>query len=298
MILKNDYSEKIQYDYLNYPIYRKYCVLSSYPNYSAPSHCHDDIELIVILSGEMQYNVNGEIVTLRQGEGILVNSCQIHYGYSSAKGECQFLCILLHPMLLCITATYEHDFVMPIINHSALPFVHLSSSVLWQKMILKKIRFIYNVRKESAAPMKTQEAFMAIWILLYENSFPFERTKKYFDNDLIIIKNMIGFIQQNYKNKISLSDIAASGAVGESKCCKLFARYLGKTPIMYLNQYRLDKSMFLLRTTDKSIMEIATEIGFCGGSYYAEIFRKWIGLSPTAYRNSQNEIEIKMERVL
>lgn len=90
MILKSDYSEMIHYDSPDYPIYTKYCVLSSYPNYAAPSHWHDDIEFIAIISGEMQYNVNGKIVTLHPGEGILVNSCQMHYGYSTTKKECHF----------------------------------------------------------------------------------------------------------------------------------------------------------------------------------------------------------------
>lgn len=152
---------------------------------------------------------------------------------------------------------------------------------------LKKIRFIYNARSEPTFPLKAQIAFMTIWTLLIENIPLIESEKIRLNDDLVITKNMVGFVQQNYKNKVSLSDIAAAGAVGESKCCKLFARYIGKAPIMYLNQYRVSKSMFLLRTTDKSITEIATEVGFCGGSYYAEIFRKWIGISPTAYRNHQ-----------
>lgn len=287
MLLKSDYSETIYYDSPDYPIYTKYCVLSSYPNYAAPSHWHDDIEFIAIISGEMQYNVNGEIVTLHPGEGILVNSCQMHYGYSATKKECRFLCVLLHPMLLCTTTTYEHDFVFPIINHSRLSFIHLRESISWQRIILKKIRFIYNARSEPTFPMKAQIAFMTIWTLLFENIPPTESEKIRLNDDLVITKNMVGFIQQNYKNKVSLSDIAAAGVVGESKCCKLFSRYIVKSPIIYLNQYRANKSMILLRTTDKSITEIATEVGFCGGSYYAEIFRKWIGISPTAYRNNQ-----------
>ncbi len=99
---------------------------------------------------------------------------------------------------------------------------------------------------------------------------------------------MIGFIQQNYAVKITLADIAAAGAVGQSKCCKLFAKYIGQTPNTYLMQYRLDKSTTLLNSTDMTVTEIANAVGFNGSSYYAEAFRKWYGKSPSEYRIKEN----------
>ena len=56
--LNDDRSEKIPYDSPDYPIYIRQGVLSHYPNYAAPSHWHDDIELIAVLDGEMDYHVN------------------------------------------------------------------------------------------------------------------------------------------------------------------------------------------------------------------------------------------------
>lgn len=288
MLLRDDDSEKVHYDYGDYPMYIQRAFLSSYPNYRAPSHWHDDIELIAVLSGEMQYNINGERVTLKAQEGILVNARQMHFGFSDSKEECEFLCILLHPMLLCVTPAYERDFVLPLINHDALQFVHLRTDIPWQRDICSRIKFIYSVKEKSAAQMKIQAAFMTIWTLLYENIPPADNGRKRQTGDLAVLKNMIGFIQQNYVKKISLSDIAVSGAVGQSKCCKLFARYLGQTPNLYLTQYRLNKSMELLKNTDMAVTEIAVETGFGGGSYYAETFRKWIGKSPTEYRREQN----------
>ena len=65
-------------------------LLSQYPEYRAPSHWHDDIEFICVLSGGMKYNVNGEIVNLKKGEGIFVNSGQMHSGFSDNGQECGF----------------------------------------------------------------------------------------------------------------------------------------------------------------------------------------------------------------
>lgn len=91
-----DRSEKVIYDKPDYPVYIRKGVLSSYPDYRAESHWHDDVEFILILEGSMQYNVNGEIVTLKTGEGIFVNTRQLHFGYSKDKSDVSlsvFYCI-------------------------------------------------------------------------------------------------------------------------------------------------------------------------------------------------------------
>ena len=84
-----------------------------------------------------------------------------------------------------------------------------------------------------------------------------------------------------------MKDIAASGAVGQSKCCKLFSSYLHQTPNEYLTAYRLNKGCELLCNTDRTVVEIALEVGFSGASYFAEIFRKVFGQSPTEYRHEK-----------
>lgn len=286
MELKDDRSEKIRYDYSDYPIYIRHGNLSEYPNYAAPIHWHDDIEFIAVLSGEMQYNVNGEIMTLKTNEGILVNSRQLHFGFSAEHKECNFICVLLHPLMLCTTAAYERDFILPVLHNRNATFVKLNADVPWQKEIYKSIQTMYAVKDEKAAPIKVQSLFLSIWIKLYENITPEQRPKAQ-NAELSILKNMIGFIQQNYSTKISLADIAASGAVGQSKCCKLFAKYIGQTPNVYLTQYRLDKSTELLKTTDMTVTEVAEAVGFSGSSYYAEAFRKWCGKSPSNYKKNR-----------
>lgn len=287
MNLKDDRSENVRYDYSDYPIYIRRGFLSAYPNYAAPPHWHDDIEFITVLSGHMKYNVNGKIITIGKNEGIIVNTRQIHFGFSSDKKECHFTCVLLHPLLLCTTSAYEHDFILPILNNRNIPFVKLMPNIKWQKDINDEIDRIYSEKDDKTAPMKVQCSFVKIWTLLYENIQPEDTISSQRadqNTDLSILKNMIGFIQQKYMNKVTLADIAASGAVGQSKCCKLFAKYIEKTPNTYLTQYRLNKSIELLQNTDMTITEIAYAIGYNGSSYYAESLRKWCGKCPTDYR--------------
>ena len=98
---------------------------------------------------------------------------------------------------------------------------------------------------------------------------------------------MTGYIQKFYREKITLKDIAFSGAVGQSKCCKLFKKYIGVTPNTYLIQYRLHQSTWYLKNTDMTVTEIAQTVGFSGGSYYAEAFGKLCNKSPSEYRKAE-----------
>ena len=99
------------------------------------------------------------------------------------------------------------------------------------------------------------------------------------------MKAMIQMIQESYQNRIMLSEIAAAGAVGQSKCCRLFKAYLNMTPNDYLTQYRLDKSRALLQETEVPVTRIAEEVGFGSASYYTKVFREWYGETPTEYRS-------------
>ncbi len=281
--LKDDRSENVHYDHSDYPIYIRKALLSYYNNFEAPSHWHDDIEFIVVLQGEMNYNINGEVIAIRQGEGVFVNSRQLHYGFSESRTECEFICILLHPMLLCVTQSLEQKFIVPLLNSQNLPYLKLSAETACQKEMLGCIMDIYGARNDETAPIKIISLFLKIWSLVYENS-EIATMPKVRNDDLTIIKNMVGYIQKYYCEKITLDDIAAAGAVGQSKCCKLFDRYIGFTPNAYLIKYRLNQSTWYLKNTDMTITEIAQAVGFSGSSYYAEAFRKWYRVSPTGYR--------------
>ncbi len=283
--LNDDRSEKINYDFKNYRIYIRKGLLSSYNDFAAAPHWHDDIEFISILSGEMQYSVNGEVVTLTEGQGIFVNSRALHFGFSDLHKECEFICLLLHPDILCAAAETEREFVLPVITNPDLSFIKLQNNIGWQRTILDCVDKIYLSKAKTTVPLLVSGLFFQVWSCIFENT-PLCLSEKP-NVDLAIIKNIVGFIQKNYDKKISLADIARAGYVGQSKCCKLFREYIGQTPIEYLTRYRLNKSLPLLQNTDFTITAIALAVGFNGNSYFAEAFKKHYGKTPSEYRLSK-----------
>lgn len=93
-----------------------------------------------------------------------------------------------------------------------------------------------------------QAHFYKIWALIFTH-IDMAKNQGGSGENLQIIKKMLRFIQENYRDSLRLSDIAFSGAVGQSKCCKLFKEYIGTTPMMYINHFRLNKSRTLLKNT-------------------------------------------------
>lgn len=288
--IKSDRSERVFYDKADYPAYIRKGVLSAYPNYAAESHWHDDIELILILSGQMQYNINGNVVCLKPGEGIFINARQLHFGYSEEKCECVFLCILLHPVLLCSSRAMEQKYVSPILFHEHISFYHLKGTSEWEMQILTSIQTIYNIRNDAVSELKIQRSFFDIWIALCENVISIRQKQISQNHHLSVLKEMISFINQNYTKKLSLSDIALSGKVGKTGCCNIFKKYVNQTPNEYLTELRLRKAIELLKSTDMTVLEISYEVGFSGASYFSETFRKFFGCTPSEYKK---ESEVK-----
>ncbi len=284
--LTDDRSEIVHYDFEDYPIYVRKALLSSYNNFEAPPHLHDDIEFIAVLQGEMNYNINGEIITVRQNEGVFINSRQLHYGFSKTKTECDFICILIHPLMLCVSQSIEQKYVVPLLKNQNVPYIKLSADTQWKKELLRCILSMYHAKENPVAPLIISSLFLKIWSIIFENSNTSVSLKNQ-NSDFTILKNMIGYIQKFYREKITLDDIATAGAVGQSKCCKLFNKYIGVTPNAYLIQYRLHQSTWYLKNTDMTITEIAQAVGFSGSSYYAEVFRKWCNNSPSEYRKAK-----------
>jgi AraC family transcriptional regulator len=59
---------------------------------------------------------------------------------------------------------------------------------------------------------------------------------------------------------------------------------MGVTPLNYINQKRVEKGKYLLEHTQFSVGEISEEVGFKDELYFSRVFKKYVGISPLAYR--------------
>lgn len=280
--VKEDQSEQFLYNTPGFPVYMGQGRISDFPNYTALCHWHDDVEFSVVLSGSADYNINGEVVRVGAGEGIFINTRQLHYNFSRNRQEGEYFCILMHPMLLCASPYVERTFVAPVLDNPGFTYRVLRGP--WGQNVCRMLKELYARREQPHPQLAIQACFFEIWEELYRSAPPNEKAAKPRDQNLNALKSMIAYIQKNYQKKISLESIAKAGSVSKTSCCKIFKKYVSQSPNAYLIEYRLRSGLELLRTTDMTVTEVCFEVGFSGPSYFSESFHKAFGCSPMEFR--------------
>lgn len=77
--------------------------------------------------------------------------------------------------------------------------------------------------------------------------------------------------------------------MSRSECCRYFRKETGQTLFRYLIEYRIEQSARLLRETDRSLAQIAAEVGFGSQSHYTDSFRREKGCTPLQYRRAAKQ---------
>lgn len=284
LLVLSDLSEQLDYNLSNFPLYTRKDKLSRY-GYEALCHWHPDLEFIYIINGTMDYFVNGNIVSIQQGQGIFVNSRRLHYGFSREKKDCTFLALVIHPALFIQSFDQTRKFTQEKFGVHNVDYILLESEVPWHRKIMKCIEEIYQ--EMSATPLNPLR-LLAKSIFICADIGEHIETAEHNEKDDIVqmaFLHMTEYIHNNYSEKLTVDQIANAGAVCRSKCCQLFQQYVRMTPNTYLNKYRLNKSTELLRDTELSITEVSLLCGFQNPSYYISLFKRVTGQTPLQYRS-------------
>ena len=101
------------------------------------------------------------------------------------------------------------------------------------------------------------------------------------------VLNAIKYIQFNYSHDISIDDVAKSVGVSRSHLYRVFMLNVGKSPIDYLTEYRINEACKLLRAGNLSIAEVAVSVGFFDQFYFSRVFKRAKGVPPSKYFVSQ-----------
>ncbi len=98
---------------------------------------------------------------------------------------------------------------------------------------------------------------------------------------------VLSYINENYKGKIALSDLATIMNVSPMYFSNLFKSAFNISPRQYILNKRLTESQRLLLSTELSVKEIAYEVGFENENYFSEFFSSKVGVSARHFRNRE-----------
>ena len=104
----------------------------------------------------------------------------------------------------------------------------------------------------------------------------------------LVVRKTKEYIEKNYKNNITLKQVSDLNNVSTYYLSILFAKEVGKSFIDYLNEIRIDKAKNLL-LDDYRTYEVADLVGIKDSHYFSKIFKKYVGMTPSEYRESNIE---------
>lgn len=253
-------------------------------------HWHEELQFCIVTKGNINFNVDGDSIILSEGEGIFINSRQLHQAKNYKGSDCSYICLAFHSDFISSFAgsIINIKYIQPYIDNSRINYCTLKNDIKWQSVILNNIFKIYEEynKKEMGFELQIFILLVEVWNILIKSyfvSFPNDNAQ----NNSSYIKDIISYICNHYMEKIELNDLAKEVNLSKSTCCREFKKYMSCTIFEYIINYRLVVSSDLLTTTNDSISDIAYQCGFGSTSYFIEKFKMKTGVSPSVYRKQK-----------
>ena len=247
-----------------------------------PIHWHEELQFVYVKEGTAQFQVNDDQIEVKKGQGLFINSGCLHMAKEVGDGPCTYICINVDTRLLLSTLLHA-DFVQPYLQSSH--YVKLLPSDDWAATILNGILTLQQLLKSQSPlyELLVCEQLLKMWRHLIVNGLSVKASVGNHQRQARM-KEMLHFIHGHFSQKITLQQIATSGQLSRSECCRYFQQTMQTSPMQYVLTYRIQQSLILLQDEDYSITDIAYQVGFTSTSYYIERFKAVMNVTPLAYR--------------
>lgn len=114
----------------------------------------------------------------------------------------------------------------------------------------------------------------------------FNGHKKHNDDAILTAQK---FLEQNYRDKISVEKLATELSIGRRNFDRRFIKATGFTPLDYLQRVKIEAAKKMFETTRKTVNEIMYEVGYNDAKAFRDVFSRITGLSPLDYKSKYNK---------
>ncbi len=249
-------------------------------------HLHREIEIVLLNKGELACTLDGERVTLKKGQPILIN-----------RGVPHALVPLAFPL--------EFTYIQIDIDKLSDAFISEEQRMLRLLLDLRqteRYRLAEDGELDVAANLLIREAnekktgydiYMKAAVLsivgYMTRSGLLSAGRE--TAGLHKIKSVLLFVEKNHGNHLTLQDACELSGVSKSYFCRLFRELLGMSFTEYLNLVRLRFVVRALYDSDRAISDIAMDAGFSSLQYFNRCFKHYRGCTPRQYRQMLMEGE-------
>lgn len=265
------------------------CYYDNLAEEDVPWHWHEELELILVSEGESVVAAGTEKYIIKEGNGIFINSGILHAAWKHTEGACRFHSIVFHPRLVGGSAdsVFWQNYLRPLMEDGTLSGVYLDRDTEWQREILTFLEHAWqsDVAEQPGYEFEVRENLSRIVsCLVLRKPAPGKTLSEKCLREEGRMKLMLQYIQEHCEEEVTVTGIAESASVSISECLRCFHNTIGVPPIQYVLQYRLQMAAGLLAETDRKIADIGMQCGFQDLSYFARMFRRLKGCTPSEYR--------------
>ena len=225
---------------------------------------HHSFEFITILEGEIAVTVEDKEYLLSKGESALIFPEQIH-AMESVKSK--------HSLVI-----FSPDIV------SAYSKRH--SSEVPESI---RVQVPYYLISEFLA-MDEGDSIIKIKSILYGLCAAFDENadyKKKRSDDNGLLRRMFEFVEKNYDKECDLKALSCALGYNSAYLSRYFKDVTNLSYTSYVNRYKIGKACYLLKNTDKTVLECAYECGYFSLRNFNRNFKSVVGSSPKEYRNEK-----------
>lgn len=262
-------------------------------------HWHEQLELIYLKEGQFKVKINTENYIIDEECFCFINSEELHFIKSSYPSNESAVVFDLRMLSFDIFDSAQGQLIQPLLNGQLKMPHFISKKEKYGKEIFKEYKKIieiykrqgkitqnseYKITENIASQIKIKASILNILAILYENNLLISELGNSKDYRIDYIKTIISYIQNNYKEKVYIKDLAEQINMNEQYFCRFFKSMIGKSPMEYVNEYRIKKTKELLKETDKQVIDICLECGFNNMGNFIKVFKKHTGINPIGYR--------------
>ncbi|WP_195938233.1 AraC family transcriptional regulator [Romboutsia sp. 1001713B170131_170501_G6] len=278
-----DFKEDKKHGTFDFPI-EFYHVTPNHPRYNMPYHWHTEYEIIRILKGEFLLTLGDEKILAKENDIIFIHDGMLHGGIPK---DCIYECIVFDINSLTKQNHTCTKQIQDIIDHKKIVGPILSNDINDLKLCCNNL-FKSMKLKEVGYEFITQGSlYYLIGIILNNKLYSNKNTNtKRTQERILNFKKVLTLIESEYSSPLTLEDLSKACGMTPKYFCRFFSEMTNKTPIEYLNYYRIESACEQLLTTDYSITEIGLNCGFNDVSYFIKTFKKHKGVTPKQYLKS------------
>lgn len=254
-----------------------------------PWHWHEEFELSFLEQGQGVYYGGQQRFLLEPGDGIFFNSGTLHSEENPANQRCMKKDIVFHGRI--VYGSYDsaiwNKYIQPVTACPGMSAVVFRRNTGWHREILGYMRDVYNacVGCCDGYEFDVKELLVKIFKVLYINSRDILSEEiRHSCRETDRVKQMLNYIHMNYRENVTVAQIAANANICERECLRCFKEFIRMSPIQYLIHYRINQACRMLRDGEANITEISNACGFESPSYFSKTFKRVTGCTPRQYR--------------